>query len=111
MDGLSRTNKFFSCGMRGSSGSGGNSGPPNDIGPFDGGHCRKVPGSDGKENEIMWCCKETANKGIWVPPVNDCHEAADDCIKGAGLKILVLLGEEWANPMIHAVVAQVATGN
>ncbi|OIO30994.1 MAG: hypothetical protein COS28_01985 [Nitrospirae bacterium CG02_land_8_20_14_3_00_44_33] len=59
---------------------------PNDKGPFDGGHCRKVPGSDGKENEIMRCCKETANKGIWFPPVNDCHEAADDCIKGAELK-------------------------
>jgi len=74
-----------SCGMRGSSG-GGNNSSPNDKGPYGGGHCRKVQGSDGKENEIMRCCRETANNGIWFPPANDCHEAADDCIKGAGLK-------------------------
>jgi RHS repeat-associated protein len=73
------------CGMRGSSGSGGNS-SLNDKGPFDGGQCRQVPDSEGKEDEIMRCCKETANKWPWFPPANDCHEAADDCIKGAGLK-------------------------
>lgn len=48
--------------------------------------CRKVEGSDGKEDKVIKCCKEAADKGIWLPPVNDCHEAADDCLKDAGLK-------------------------
>ncbi|MBI5894734.1 MAG: RHS domain-containing protein, partial [Desulfobacterales bacterium] len=48
-------------------------------------YCRMVAGSDGREDEIMKCCRETADKGIWFPPVNDCHEAVDDCLKNAGL--------------------------
>lgn len=54
-------------------------------GPNGGDSCRKVAGSDGHEDKVMKCCKDTADKGIWVPPVNDCHEAADDCLKGSGL--------------------------
>jgi len=33
----------------------------------------------------MKFCRDTANKGLWFPGVNDCHEAADDCITGQGL--------------------------
>ncbi len=54
-------------------------------GPFGGNSCRKVIGSDGAEDKIMKCCKNTADKGIWIPPINDCHEAVDDCIRDAGL--------------------------
>lgn len=73
------------CGMRGSSGSGGNSGQ-GDIAPTTRLNCRKVPGSEGKEDDIMNCCRNSANNGVWYPPFNDCHEAADDCIKKQGLK-------------------------
>ncbi len=55
-------------------------------GPFGGDNCRKVDGSDGLENKVMQCCKETADKGIWFPPVNDCHEAVNDCLSKCGLK-------------------------
>ena len=73
------------CGMRGSSGSGGNS-SPDDKGPFNGGNCTKVPGSDGTEDGIMKCCRETANNGPWIPGAHDCHNAADRCITGSGLQ-------------------------
>jgi RHS repeat-associated protein len=48
--------------------------------------CNKVPGSDGREGELLSCCKKTADKGIWFPPVNDCHEAVGDCLKESGIK-------------------------
>lgn len=41
--------------------------------------------SNGATRKVMKCCKDTADKGIWVPPVNDCHEAVGDCLKGSGL--------------------------
>ena len=34
----------------------------------------------------MKCCRDTADKGVWFPPMNDCHEAINDCMKAAGLK-------------------------
>ncbi|MBI5603752.1 MAG: RHS repeat protein [Deltaproteobacteria bacterium] len=55
-------------------------------GPKRGDYCRRVEGSDGLENRIMLCCKDTADLGRWIPPLNDCHTAADDCLISAGLK-------------------------
>ena len=55
-------------------------------GPKGGDSCRKVEGSDGKEAQIMLCCSDIADAGPWIPPVNDCHTSADDCLKSAGLK-------------------------
>ena len=54
--------------------------------PKRGDYCRRVEGSDGLENRIMLCCKDTADLGRWIPPLNDCHTAADDCLINAGLK-------------------------
>jgi RHS repeat-associated protein len=73
-----------SCGMRGSSNRGGTSGT-NDGGPSVD-SCRRISGSNGMEDELMRCCEETANRGAWFPPINDCHEAVDDCIRGSNLK-------------------------
>ena len=47
--------------------------------------CVDVPGSVGKEAQIMKCCQDTAYKHIFFPFVHDCHNAVDDCIKAAGL--------------------------
>jgi RHS repeat-associated protein len=47
--------------------------------------CIRIEDSDGKEDKVFECCKNTVNDGIWMPPVNDCHEGADDCLKSQGL--------------------------
>ncbi len=83
--------------MRASSGSGGNS-SPNDLGPSTKLNCRKVPGSDGKEDEVMKCCRDSANKGTWFPWINDCHEGADDCLKAQGLKNPNAPGDRLGDP-------------
>jgi RHS repeat-associated protein len=59
----------------------GPSGPP----PRGGDFCRKVPGSTDREDDIMKCCKDTADKGPWLPKLNDCHQALDYCLKEAKL--------------------------
>lgn len=70
------------CSMRGSSGFGFDSaserGPGNDS-------CYWVPGSQGREDDVMRCCQKTANAGVWTPGVNDCHNAADYCLNKNGL--------------------------
>jgi len=77
---------MMSCGMRGSSGSGDNS-SPKDIPPNEKqSNCNKVPNSDGKEEQLMDCCFSKANEGPWIPGIHDCHNAADKCIKEAGLE-------------------------
>ena len=72
-----------SCGMQGSFGMG-------PIGEGEPGYpthaCNEVPGSAGKEEEIMNCCRKNANNWLWFPRVNDCHNAANDCIEEAGLR-------------------------
>jgi RHS repeat-associated protein len=70
------------CGMRNSSGGGGETGP-NDRGPgVD--DCRRVADSDGQEDGVMQCCQQT-DFGVWVPGVNDCHDAANTCLVNSGL--------------------------
>lgn len=84
--------------MRASYGSDGNS-SKGDIGPSTKStNCRKVPGSDGKEDKVMKCCRDTANKGMWFPWINDCHEAADDCIKAQGLNNPKAPGDRFGDP-------------
>jgi RHS repeat-associated protein len=76
------------CSMRGSSGFGLPS--ERELGPtrpgVKGDSCVEVPGSPGKEDDIMNCCRASANSGVWFPWVNDCHNAADKCIRKSGLK-------------------------
>ena len=67
------------CCGRGSTSSCSEGGPTKDS-------CRKIADSDGKEDELLKCCKDTANWGPWFPPINDCHEALDDCLRSKNLK-------------------------
>jgi RHS repeat-associated protein len=67
------------CCGRGSTSSCSEGGPTKDS-------CRKIADSDGKEDELLTCCKNTADWGPWFPPINDCHEALDDCLQKSRLK-------------------------
>jgi RHS repeat-associated protein len=44
--------------------------------------CTDIPGSDGKEDQIMKCCKD--QKPGWFPGTNDCFNLTEDCTKAAG---------------------------
>ena len=75
------------CGMSGSSGKGQAGNPDLDLGPNQAGqNCIPIAGSEGKEEEIMDDCDENALKGLWVPVIHDCHNAADKPLKKAGIK-------------------------
>jgi RHS repeat-associated protein len=77
------------CSMRGSFGTGQDS--EVELGPSR--HsCVKVPDSEGKEDQVMNCCKRTANNGMWVPGINDCHNAAEFCLRTSGLPSLAAPG-------------------
>jgi len=54
--------------------------------PKDAAECKVVPGSKGKEKEVIDWMKENANKGIWVPLINDCHNKVDKALKHANLE-------------------------
>lgn len=42
--------------------------------------CNYVPGSDGREDEIMECCRKVQADpgGLYFPPFNDCQTGAED---------------------------------
>jgi len=73
-----------SCGMQGAFGLGplgkNEKGPTVDT-------CILVPGSEGLESTVMRCCEENANNGLWTPGINDCQNAAKDCLREKGLKV------------------------
>ena len=88
-----------SCGMGAGSGSSGNSGSSGSSGssctkkspcssgggPSSGDKCSPVPNSGGANGQsIMNCCKNTANNGVWVPCVHDCHNAVNRCLQQNG---------------------------
>lgn len=58
-------------------------GPPSpDLPPGWGDACNKIPDSDGREDELMECCRKKKKKpGLWVPGVNDCASVLFDCIE------------------------------
>jgi RHS repeat-associated protein len=72
-----------SCGMRQSSGHGGD---PNfqEKGPGPGGDTcgDPIPGSDGMEAAAMKCCADSNASQAWVPGFNDCYTVASRCLKG-----------------------------
>lgn len=51
------------------------SGPPTDA-------CARISESEGWEDAIMGCCTRNANNGTWLPFVNDCQNAARQCLEG-----------------------------
>ena len=67
--------------MRGSSGSGA---AVNEKGPIQD-SCNVVENSKGKEKEIMDFMKKNENNGLWVPYINDCHNAVQDAVEHSGL--------------------------
>jgi RHS repeat-associated protein len=67
------------CCARGSTSSCSERGPGKDS-------CRKIPGSEGFEDDLMNCCKSTADGGLWFPEFNDCHNALDNCVQKVGRK-------------------------
>jgi hypothetical protein len=77
------------CGTQGSSGYG----DPNrqEQGPLPrpdgspGDSCAPVDGSEGKEQSVMDCCGKHADDGLYVPWINDCHSAAENCLHKNGL--------------------------
>jgi RHS repeat-associated protein len=85
MEGYGGNHSYFwddrngKCCGRGSTSSCSEGGPTKDS-------CRKIADSNGKEDDLMKCCKSTADWGPWLPPVNDCHEALDDCLRNSKLK-------------------------
>ena len=48
-------------------------------------NCHAVAGSDGKDQELMKCCDDTANDGVIFPVLNDCHTKLKRCLKKSGL--------------------------
>jgi len=52
--------------------------------------CQRIPNSNGKEDAAIKCCRDKANKRIWFPGLNDCHNPLDKCLTapppaGAGI--------------------------
>jgi RHS repeat-associated protein len=47
--------------------------------------CVPAPYSQSHEDEIMRCCRETANQGPWIPGRNDCHTSVERCLDKAGI--------------------------
>ena len=76
------TGKNKPCGMGGSSGSG-PTGNPGDNGPRSKDTvCTPVENSDGQvADDVMNCCKNSANDGPWCLGFNDCHNKVDRCLK------------------------------
>jgi hypothetical protein len=58
----------------------------NEKGPS-GDFCTKVPGSDGREGDVMRCCGSRGKRGTYFPFANDCVNTANDCLTQNGLPI------------------------
>lgn len=86
-----------SCGAHGIFGRGMN-GPQEAGPPID--ECVEVPGSDGKEDEMMSCCA-TAGKAPFIPFTNDCQERQKNCIEKSGLASPEAPGGRFGPPNIH----------
>jgi RHS repeat-associated protein len=49
--------------------------------------CIDVPGSEGRERQILTCCEvQKVNEGLWFPPINDCHQLTEDALKCGGIQ-------------------------
>jgi YD repeat-containing protein len=57
---------------------GGEAGPGGDA-------CKKVEGSEGKENAVMASLRKNGNAGPWIPFLNDCATSADTALLVHGL--------------------------
>ena len=50
--------------------------------------CTKIKCSVGREKCMMNYCKKMANKTIWIPFINDCHNAVQNAAKHCKVKML-----------------------
>jgi hypothetical protein len=73
------------CGQSRASGAGDPIGDSNEAGPtID--RCVMIPGSGGREPDIMGCCAANANAGkFYFPGIKDCHSPLAKCIEDLGL--------------------------
>jgi RHS repeat-associated protein len=60
---------------RGGNSSGGGEGQSEEDPRGNDDSCQPVPGTEGKEDEILDDLNETANEGPWIPFANDCHNS------------------------------------
>ena len=81
--------------MRGSSRKGldgsGEKGPSGDS-------CNVVEGSKGKEKEIMDFLAKNKNNGVWIPMLNDCHNAVKDAVKNSDVSYPGAPGGRFGKP-------------
>jgi RHS repeat-associated protein len=57
--------------------------------------CVDVPGSDGREDDVMSCCEKTRQNGAFFPGVNDCHTSLERCLKDTKLPLITAPGGRW----------------
>jgi hypothetical protein len=68
---------------------------PGDRGPGTKGHtCVEIPGSKGKESDVMGCCN-TTRYGLFSLWLNDCHNWVDNCLDKNGLPSPNIYGRFW----------------
>lgn len=85
-DDAANDGKGSSCGRGGGSCKGEGVDNDTDKGPgTPGHHCVEVPGSEGKEDDIMACCKKK-RKQPFCPGVTDCHNWLERCFKKNGVE-------------------------
>ena len=95
------------CGQSATWGAGNPLGDANEAGaPID--QCVVIPGSRGREPDVMRCCQDTANSGkVYFPGIKDCHTALAQCIDGLGLGEATAIGGRtgscrscWVQPLL-----------
>jgi RHS repeat-associated protein len=57
--------------------------------------CVDVPGSDGREDDVLKCCDKTRNQGVFFPGVNDCHTSIQRCLQDNKLPLTAAPGGRW----------------
>jgi hypothetical protein len=73
---------------RGGDSSGGGEGQSGESPAESDAACNPVLGSEGKEDAILDDLNETANKGPWVPFVNDCHSSINRALERNGVPVV-----------------------
>jgi hypothetical protein len=65
---------------------------------LNGDDCNFIPGSEGREYDLMKYCRDHANDGMWFPGVNDCHNATEETVESNGLEYPEAPGGRLGSP-------------
>lgn len=60
--------------------------------------CIAVEGSEGNEDKMMEYLKKNADNGLWVPFINDCHDAVEDAVESSGFEYPGAPGGRFGEP-------------